>query len=200
METAPEYEQDSGEDDDKKTVIIKRGPGAVSRIEKRRCPNCSYPVLKGMKVCPQCKYEIGQGDFEIPEHSVSQPEPVPVAPLDSDAEAKKTINPYFNKKKPEPAIQKFSLSPIKREDEETGPKAVEFKGDNILLNRQNTEPDNISITGKMQAVMTFEDGHWCIQDQSAQRTTFVRAAQKTVLRDGDIILLGNRMFEFHESK
>lgn len=199
-ETAPIYDQDGGDDDDKKTVVIKRGSGVASRIEKRRCPNCSYPVLKGMTVCPQCKYELGPGDFQAMEQSNPQPEPAPSPARGGENVDKKTFNPYFNKKKPEPVMGKFSLIPIKREDEEGVPAAVEFTGDNVPLNRQNTEPDNNSITGKMQATMTFEDGHWCIQDQSSQRTTFVRAAQKTPLQDGDIILLGNRMFEFHESK
>ena len=200
VEVAPRYEQREGDDDDKKTVIIKRGAGVASRVEKRRCPNCSYPVLKGMNVCPQCKYELGQGDFLLPEQEMAQPEQAPVPQNDRDSEDKKTINPYFNKKKVEPVKGKFSLSPIRREDEESSPKTVEFTGDNIPLNRQNTEPENNSITGRVQAVMTFEDGHWCIQDQSEQRTTFVHAVRKTTLQDGDIILLGNRMFEFHENK
>lgn len=200
VESTPIYEQGGGDDDDKKTVVIKRGSGAASRIEKRRCPNCSYPVLKGMTVCPQCKYELGLGDFQMPEQNASQPEPTPVLPKGEADVDKKTINPYFNKKKPDPVMGKFSLTPIKREDEEVGPAVVEFTGDNILLNRHNVEPDNNSITGKMQAVMTFENGNWCIQDQSEQRTTFVRAAQKTLIQDGDIILLGNRMLVFHESK
>ena len=157
VDASPIYEQSDGDDDDKKTVIIKRGAASASRIEKRHCPNCSYHVLKGMTVCPQCKYELSQSDFLVPEQETAQPDPALAPPVDGNSDDKKTINPYFNKKKPEPVMGNFSLTPIKREDEESGPKAVEFTGDNIPLNRQNTEPENNSITGTVQAVMSFED-------------------------------------------
>lgn len=47
-------------------------------------------------------------------------------------------------------------------------------------------------------MVSQENGHWYIEDASDQKTTFVQAARKTELHDGDIILLGNRLFEFHE--
>ena len=68
----------------------------------------------------------------------------------------------------------------------------------MILNRDNTEQNNSSITSRQQAIVTRVDGHWYIEDRSEQKTTFVQAAKKVELHDGDIILLGNRLFEFHE--
>ena len=66
-----------------------------------------------------------------------------------------------------------------------------------MLNRNNTEVNNPSITSRQQALITRVDGHWFIEDKSEQKTTFVQAAHKIELHDGDLILLGNRLFEFH---
>ena len=45
--------------------------------------------------------------------------------------------------------------------------------------------------------LVCEDGQWYIQDKSAQHTTFIYAGEKTALKDGDVILMGNRQFIFH---
>ena len=73
---------------------------------------------------------------------------------------------------------------------------MRFTGENIVLNRDNTDPGNPSITSRVQAELTFEDGAWYLLDKSALRTTFVHAGRKTKLEDGDVILLGNRRFIF----
>ena len=54
------------------------------------------------------------------------------------------------------------------------------------------------LTSRQQAIVTRIDGRWYIEDKSEQKTTFVQAAKRIELHDGDIILLGNRLFEFHE--
>ena len=80
--------------------------------------------------------------------------------------------------------------------------AVELDLDNgeMVLTRDNTEPGNPSITSKEQAVVSHADGHWYIENRSEQNTTFVMARDKIELHNGDIILLGNRMFEFTEQQ
>ena len=96
------------------------------------------------------------------------------------------------------AVNGFMLTPVARHGEKRTMNPREFTGDSVQLNRSNTEPDNMSITSKVQAVITCEDGKWFVQDQSDLHTTFVLASRKTRLKDGDILLLGNRLFEFHE--
>ncbi len=56
----------------------------------------------------------------------------------------------------------------------------------------------MSITSRIQAVISRKDDRWFIEDKSEQKTTFVQANIPQPLKDGDIILLGNRLFVFHE--
>jgi pSer/pThr/pTyr-binding forkhead associated (FHA) protein len=74
----------------------------------------------------------------------------------------------------------------------------EYEGSEVVLKRDNTDANNPSITSRQQAVITHKDGVWYIEDKSEQKTTFVQASRKVELHDGDLILLGNRLFEFHE--
>ena len=64
------------------------------------------------------------------------------------------------------------------------------------MNRANLDEDNNTITSKLQAVLTCEDGQWFVEDRSQQKTTFVRSEGKMALKDGDVILMGNRQFVF----
>ena len=91
----------------------------------------------------------------------------------------------------------FVLKPVKRMNERHELDELEFEGKSVTLTRDNTEPNNASITSREQAVVTNQDGHWFIEDKSEQKTTFVQAAQHIELHDGDLVLLGNRLFEFH---
>ena len=92
----------------------------------------------------------------------------------------------------------FVLKPIKRANERHELEELEFEGKSVSLNRDNTEAGNLSITSREQAIITNVDGHWYIEDKSEQKTTFVQAANRIELNDGDLILLGNRLFEFHK--
>ena len=91
----------------------------------------------------------------------------------------------------------FTLKPVKKENERHQPQDLTFSGDEVVLNRGNLEQNNMSITSRTQATLTYEDGKLYIVDGSDFKTTFVQARQKTELHEGDIILMGDRMFEFH---
>ena len=173
---------------------------AETESENKPCPKCGYPMRPGSEKCPNCNFQTS---------GVSQSSYV------SDIEQKKkanyvrqrtrmnvvgkgyrgTVNPYMMNLETEPS---FVLKPIKRMNERHELDELEFEGKNISLNRDNTESNNASITSKEQATVINQDGHWFIEDRSEQKTTFVQAAQRIELHDGDIILLGNRLFEFHE--
>ena len=56
----------------------------------------------------------------------------------------------------------------------------------------------MTITSKEQAALTYENKKWYLQDRSEQKTTFVYTTEKIELKPGDIIVLGNRRFEFDE--
>lgn len=73
---------------------------------------------------------------------------------------------------------------------------MEYEGKSIILNRENTEVSNRTITSKEQAEIVFEDGHWYLLDRSELRTTFIQANRKIEIIPDDIIVLGDRRFKF----
>lgn len=89
-----------------------------------------------------------------------------------------------------------TLRPIAWEGEEVSYNPITYSGETIILNRANTDANNNSITSREQAILTFEDGEWFIENRSDLRTTFIRVNGKVKLTRGDIIVLGNREFEF----
>ncbi len=144
-----------------------------------RCPRCGYPLRSAGEVCPNC----GLGDV---------PQPAQAAPIHHHAPAQGTINPWV-----QVGTQvQCTLSPIAHEGELKEPQPQQFQGDCHALNRANLDAENMTITSKVQAELTCENGQWYIEDKSQQHTTFVRSAGKIALKDGDVILMGNRQFVF----
>uniref|UniRef100_UPI0025B5AC54 FHA domain-containing protein n=1 Tax=Bacteroides acidifaciens TaxID=85831 RepID=UPI0025B5AC54 len=95
------------------------------------------------------------------------------------------------------ASNKFcTLRPIAWEGEEVNYNPITYSGDTIILNRSNTDANNNSFTSREQAILTCEEGEWYIENRSDLRTTFIRVNGKIKLNSGDIIVLGNREFEF----
>lgn len=168
------------------------------------CPKCGYPVRPGVEKCPNCKYQINSHNAgpstdshqEYPRQGQSSSTRRPTRMTSADDSQPKfrgTINPYMMNVASDPS---FLLKPIKRVDERHELEELEFEGSEVVLNRNNTESNNPSITSRQQAIVTNKDGHWYIEDKSEQKTTFVQASGPIELHDGDIILLGNRLFEF----
>jgi hypothetical protein len=89
-----------------------------------------------------------------------------------------------------------TLKPIAWQGEDVPYNPVTYSGSTIVLSRSNTDANNSSITSKEQAVLTYEDGAWYIENRSELRTTYIRVNGKIKLTAGDIIVLGNREFEF----
>lgn len=170
------------------------------------CPKCGYPVRPGIDKCPNCKFQLGtttphRQPTVTPRQENSGTERHRPTRLDADNTRNSkplhggTVNPYTMNLALEPT---FALKPIKRINERHELEEMEFDGNEVVLNRGNTEQNNPSITSRQQAVVSRIDGKWYIEDRSEQNTTFVQASRKIELHDGDIILLGNRLFEFHE--
>ena len=178
----------------------------IAEEKTKPCPKCGYPVRIGTEKCPNCKFPVSQGGGAAqrqPTVTVNEPQPRDphLRPTRINPDENRptgfrgTINPYMMNMEMEPT---FALKPIRRMNERHELEEQEYEGKEISLNRANTEPNNSSITSRQQAVVTRIDGRWYIEDRSEQKTTFVQAAQRIELHDGDIILLGNRLFEFHE--
>lgn len=164
------------------------GPAQDSESSHAKCSKCGYPVGRGMKMCPMCGTPVGanaenhrpdtSGNFGAPNH----PSP----------SRQGTVNPWAT---PQTGAS-CSLKPLAW-DNESEYEAVRLSGDKIALNRANTDPGNNTITSGEQAELIFEDGAWYICDKSYQKTTYVHASRKMKLEKGDIIILGNRRFEFN---
>lgn len=175
------------------------------------CPKCGYPMRSDATKCPNCNFSSNsyQPNSSSTEKNVykrrptrleQEPEEEPVLKQTrkvnlGGGKFNGTINPYMMNYQEEPA---FLLQPIQRMNERKPVEAVEMEGSEVTLTRDNTEPGNPTISSKEQAKISHIDGHWFIEDMSEQKTTFIQAAHKTELHDGDIILLGNRLFEFKE--
>lgn len=152
------------------------------------CPQCGYPMRPGVSVCPNCHF--GATELEPQARSAAPaPNQVKASP------AQGTVNPWVQVA---PA-NKCTLEPVAQQGVDS-PEALHLKGDAHELNRATLDPENQTITSKTQATLTFKDGQWFIEDKSAQHTTFIYAGEKTALKDGDVILMGNRQFVFHVEK
>lgn len=163
------------------------------------CSKCGYPLRPGLQKCPNCNTDLENGHSNVGNY---QPSPVvghaPVRrpTVVGAPNIHGTVNVWT-----EGAIGRipsFILSPVKRNGERRQPDEIELEGESVVLNRDNTDPGNLSITSRVQATITRKDDKWFIEDKSEQKTTFVQASSPQELHDGDIILLGNRLFVFHE--
>lgn len=170
------------------------------------CPNCGYMVSPGMNVCPQCGTPLKQQQAGQSKHNPSQKREkhCPNCGATVSATAKfcptcgkplgmrGTVNAWDN-----PQHDEFcSLKPIAWARENIQYNPISFSGERIVLNRANTDPNNQSITSREQAVLTHEGDSWYIEDHSDQHSTMIRVSRKMKLENGDIIALGNRLFEF----
>jgi len=185
------------------------------------CPNCNTPVRGNAQptVQPQPQAQSQQsnhrptviGSIENFEEQSQQPQnqggvtfntPEPQQQRNvgniqkpKNSPFKGTVNIYDN---PLGMFQtEFTLTPLKRNNEKHEFSPLNFEGDEVELNRANLEQNNMSITSQTQAVITCEDGKFYITDRSEYKTTFVQAKDKIEIKDGDVVLMGNRMFEFH---
>lgn len=175
--------------------------GAAAPSPKNTCPKCGYPLRPGTTRCPNCQTDVNnpmQSPASQPASYQNQPpsprkaEPVP----GSDQRLYKgTVNPWIENA---PSISSFILEPVKKQSERHVPESIEFEGDNIVLNRGNVDQNNMSITSRTQAVIFRKDNGWYIEDKSDQKSTFVQANKPYELHEGDTILLGDRLFIFHE--
>lgn len=196
-----------------KTIIKKLEQIDVAkttiRQTVRECPHCGYsPVLGSERDCPRCKKPMNNNGDDT---SAVKVETKPAAtPNSGNSREKTSVEPlikqqetlfrpfYLNNsvdtQKNKPAEFKLTLLP------EDGEQAVaitkQYNGDKVLLNRDNTEPNNMSITSKEQAEVVCEDGHWFLENKSMTGTTYLVVGRKMGLQSGDIIILGNRRFKF----
>ena len=178
----------------------------------KSCPHCGYPVVGNFNSCPNCGTSLSAAQTAI-QQPVQQPVQKVAEDLGLDiAEEVKcekcgtmvsldfSFCPKCGERKPvappEPPKPKCHLTIIPEEGEITEPFTNEYEGDSIILNRENTEKDNRTITSKEQAELICEDGKWYVLNHSELGSTYLEANRKLAIEPGDIIVLGDRRFKF----
>lgn len=167
-----------------------------------RCPQCGTTTLGNVARCPQCGAQLPAQEVASASSAVR---PANVYASAAATDNRSTIyRPLHKEEKPAPIVEevpKCSLCLI-YEDHELDQKAqpIHYEGKLVELNRENTEPSNRTITNKVQATLTHEDGHWYIENNSEMHTTYLAVNRKMELQPGDVIIMGDRRFVFAEEK
>lgn len=185
------------------------------------CPACGCQVVGNLSVCPSCGYPI----VRVQQHETSAEvmqgaavHPSAVSDIDlpmtlvcdkcgSEVSIANKFCPQCGERihlttmrvprKKSMPLPQCSLTLIPEEDEQLEARSQQYEGMNILLNRDNTDPMNRTITSREQAVLSYEDGKWFIENKSDYGTTYIVANRKMELQSGDIVILGDRSFEFN---
>ena len=134
------------------------------------CRHCGKEISAGFAHCPYCGEKIIQETVYVRRYHVEPPKP------------------------------KCSLTIVPEKDEQIEIRKKSYEGNSVILTRENTEPDNRSITTKNQAELVHKDNKWFIINHSKLNSTAVEANREIEIRDGDIIVLGDRRFKFGEIK
>ncbi len=189
----------------------------------RPCPQCGYPVMNEFNSCPSCgapinaankpkekpkakpagvKTEVPKAEIDIDEKVTCQkcgcevPIDFKFCPKCGERIHLPTIRVKRHKQAPPPPAPKCSLTIIPEEDEQTEATKNSYEGTTVMLNRENTENSNRTITSKEQAQLSYEDGKWFIQNSSELHSTYLEANRPLEIQPGDVILLGDRRFKF----
>jgi hypothetical protein len=178
-------------------------PQAPAQVEFIKCRKCNYINLPGSSTCISCNASLT--DEAVIEEKPFDPPPgvLPfkgtVGVFSQASNHQATIDPYRVKEN-----KACFLELVNRDGEENAipdieQTILEFSNEDeapIELNREKLDPDNFTITSKVQAELSYKNGKWYLQDKSTLNTTFIRVAERTELKEGDIILMGDRKFIF----
>ena len=145
-----------------------------------QCPKCGYRVAAGSEACPNCGQELSTR----------------LEPAGQGKPKNKALGGTVGVWDRPSESEYLTLQAMPWQGETAKYEPVAFTGDRVVLTRGNTDANNNTITSKEQAVLTKEDGKWYIENLSEQRSTLIRLTRKMELQDGDVIVLGNRSFEF----
>ena len=143
------------------------------------CPECGNEVPLEYTFCPKCGTRIPKNTIRVTRHQQEEEE-----------------QQIEEEVVPEVPVVKCTLTLIPEEGEQTAAVTQTYEGEEVVLNRNNTEPTNRTITSREQARITHEDGHWYVEDLSDMKSTFIHVGRKMEVQPGDVILLGNRCFTF----
>ena len=178
---------------------------AMSGQSQPVCPQCGYILTDNYSSCPSCGAMLSSGAhspaYEEPASPKSTAKEKVICPkCHSEVSSNFAFCPMCGERliqeQPEVKGPQCSLTIIPDEDEDDVAMTNNYVGEKIVLNRDNTEPTNRTITSKEQAVLICEDGKWYIENRSEQCSTYLEANRRLEIFPGDIVMLGDRRFKF----
>ena len=173
--------------EEKQETPVDKEPELLQQKEQQPAPESAPEAPKPtIKTCAFCKSPVSEAAQYCSNCGASL--------MRERRFADGTINPWIRAEQIQ--MPECSLVLVAENDESINDSPICFSGHVIQLNRGNTEPVNQTITSKTQAELSFEDGKWYLQDKSALKTTYLYAGDKIELKQGNIIVLGNRSFKF----
>ena len=198
------------------TVVMNNGvpqqPGAQNATgNQKTCPSCGYPVMSTFSTCPACGASLSGSatpqasaavqpgeelDLKTTCDQCGQEVPITstVCPHCNAPIRQKTV--FVRRHNIAPPKPRCSLTVMVEEGEQTEARVNNYEGDKVMLTRDNTEPENRSITSREQAELICENGKWYVLNHSEMCTTAVEAGRKIEIQAGDVIVLGDRRFKF----
>ncbi|MBK9254534.1 MAG: hypothetical protein IPM42_03495 [Saprospiraceae bacterium] len=178
--------------------IVQKNVSAVSHntvdistqnLGLKVCNRCSYPNMAVAKSCVKCNNSL-----ESTQSAASTPDKITEdSNLKAKPNMKATVNPWLLEK--EQSSPKFQLFPLGKTGAVSKDKK-DYEGQKVELTRINLDPENDTITSSVQAVIYKKDGKWILSNKSKLQTTFVRVDGDFELKDGAILLFGNKCFQF----
>jgi len=173
---------------------------------------CGYPLATGAKSCPQCGKRLDGGNTP-PVSSSSDSNKVKCPKCNTENSSSQKFCGQCGYPLSEKSTRVggtighcginvggintfFTLKPIAWDGEGINYQPISYSGTSIVLTRSNTDANNNTITSREQAVVTHDKDGWYIENRSDLLTTYIRVSKKIKLEDGDVIMLGNRLFEF----
>lgn len=197
----PPVPNNSPNDDEVKTIVCPY-------------PDCGFINIAPRITCIKCQRELYDANAENNQPPLTPNEPIPkkVEEIETTNEEEvetaekpssktpnymKTIDPYRMRVSRNQKCY-MHLVPKMNETIVSG-KGAEFEllaNESVELNRDNIDQTNTSITSKVQAELSYENGRWFLIDRSEQQTTFIQVSEKIEIKDGDMILMGDRKLIF----
>jgi FHA domain len=144
---------------------------------------------------PEVVKEIENSYPRIEEEAPKRASNTAIFAIANDAMTKsssnKTVNPY-TQAQPKPTKSVVKLTPISKENEYLA-HTLAIEEASMVINRANIDPENPTISGRGHALIEVKNGQVFLSNQTTAETTFIQVKQPTQLRNGDVILLGDRL-------
>lgn len=158
------------------------------------CPVCGYTLREGASSCPHCHTELRRRDTyrHTREDRVEKPyrQDTPQRERVINPDFKRTISPGMHRR------LQINFSALNAYgDPKFIPLDLTFSEEEVLLNRTNVEADNPTISRNLHAMLTNEDGKWFLENKSSSMATSLVLTKKHELQPGDIVIIGDRIFE-----